>query len=208
MATPVPILTDDQLEETLLVNQPPVNVNDDDSDLISNLPLADYDHLPDYSEQLLFSWVAPERVYRPRLSKKYLRNLILLLVLIVILLIFTYQFALLIVVLALVFLAYVLVNVPPQKVRHSFTNYGIYTGNRFYSWLDRGKRFWWEIDHDQKKVIIETKLFPYRLTLLVGHPRNEKFIGEVLTHYLILQKPPLSDVDKFIAWCKKKFPLE
>ena len=172
------------------------------------LPLADYSAVPDFSEKLLFTWVSPERAFRPRLSSSYKRNLILLLVLIVMLLIFLNQFALLIVCLALIFLVYVLANVPPHKIRHTITNYGIYTGNHFYSWLDRGQRFWWEQTNGEEQLVFETKRFPYRVVLMVGHPRNKQQLQTVMSHYLVLQKPAPTDVDKFIAWWQEKFPLE
>ncbi|MBQ6154751.1 hypothetical protein IJI99_02640 [bacterium] len=172
------------------------------------LPVMDYSQVPDFSEKLLFTWVAPERAFRPRLSKSYKRNLVLLLILIVLLLIFMNQLALLIVSLSLIFLTYVLVNVPPQRIRHTITNYGIYAGNHFYPWLERGKRFWWEENNDQMQMVFETQRFPYRVVMMVGHPRNQEHLQEVMSHYMVFQKPEPTDLDKFIAWWREKFPME
>ncbi len=201
MSTTKNYLSDEQLEDVNAFN-PAV------SSFQSDWPLQSYDEqTPDFSEELLFSWVAPERIFRPRLSKDYLRNLILLIVLIILLLIFTNQFYLLTVVLALVFLYYALVNVPPKKVRHAITNYGIYTHDHFYPWLSRGQRFWFEENFGQKQVIVETQIFPYRLVMLVGHARNYPHIKEVMSHYLIMQKPAPTRLDKWVDWWRKKFPL-
>lgn len=198
------ILSDQQLQEGTTLN----SGFEEEQDLASQLPALDYDHLPDYSEEVLFTWVSPERVFKPRKSPTYYRNLGLLLILIVLLLIFTNQFALLIVVLSLIFLAYVLSVVPPRKVRHTISNYGIYTHDKFYPWLQRGKRYWWEESYGQKQVVVEIKLFPYRLVMLVGHQRNEKQIENILKHYLINQKPEVNEMDKIIQWWREKFPLE
>lgn len=165
----------------------------------------DYTDVPDFAEKQLFSWVSPERVFNPRLSPSYKRNMTLLLVLIVLLLIFLSRMALLIVVLALIFLGFVLANVPPQKIRHTITNYGIYSGDRFYSWLDRGKRYWYEISQGQEQVIIETKNFPFHIVLLVGHPRNKKQLDKILGHYLIQQRPRPGKLDEWAAWWRKNF---
>ncbi|MDO5561544.1 MAG: hypothetical protein Q4G02_02100 [bacterium] len=200
-------LTDEQLEEAALAQQNNQPV-DADSELIGKVTMKNYDEAPTFNEELLFSWVAPERIFRPRRSKDYWRNLILLLVLIILLLIFTNQFYLLAVVLALVFLAYALSNVPPKKVRHVITNYGIYTHDRFYSWLNRGQRFWFETVDGQEQLLVETQLFPYRLIMLVGHERNKKHLVEILSHYLVHKKPPLSKMDRAVAWVREKFPLE
>jgi hypothetical protein len=103
----------------------------------------------------------------------------------------------------------VLANVPPLKVRHAITNYGVYVNNngKFYPWLQRGKRFWWEVSHGQKQLIFETQVFPYRVVMLVGHERNEKFIREALSHYLIEQKPAPTKLDKMMARWRKWLKL-
>lgn len=209
MAIKKPYLNDEQLEEaqTMQASQEQ-ETNGSPSRQQLNFPLANYNDSPDFSEELLFSWVSPERTFRPRLSKDYLRNLILILILIILLLVFTNQFYLLVVVLALIFLFYALANVPPKKVRHAITNYGIYTHDHFYSWLDRGKRFWFEENYHQSQIVVETQLFPYRLIMLVGHERNKVHLQETLSHYLIMQKPAPTQIDKIIAWWQKRFPLE
>lgn len=209
MATKKPYLNDDQLEEIQAIQASRYqeeNVAQDRNQF--NLPLANYNDTPDFAEELIFSWVSPERTFRPRLSKDYLRNLILILILIVLLLVFTSQFYLLVVVLALIFLFYALANVPPKKIRHAITNYGLYTHDHFYSWLDRGKRFWFEENYHQSQVVVETQLFPYRLVMLVGHNRNKPHLQAALSHYLLLQKPAPTQIDKIVAWWQKRFPLE
>jgi hypothetical protein len=194
-------LSDAQLQEIsdqqTISNQP--------TDWAQELPTHDYSQLPDVSEQLLFSWVAPERVFRPRLSKNYQRNLILLFILIGLLLIAANQFTLLIVILALIFLSFVMANVPPQKIRHTITNYGIYTNRKFYPWLQRGKRFWFETSRDQKQLIFETQIFPYRIVMLVGHPRNQAHLEKILSRYLIQQQPPPTSIDKIAIWLEQHF---
>ncbi len=165
----------------------------------------DYEDVPDFQEKQLFTWVSPERVYNPRLSPSYKRNMTLLLVLIVLLLVFLSRMALLIVVLALIFLGFVLANVPPQKIRHTITNYGIYSGGRFFPWLERGKRYWFETSQGQEQVIIETRRFPFHVVMLVGHPRNKKQLIKVLDHYLINQAPPRGRLDEWADWWRKNF---
>ena len=199
-------LTDEQLQEITygrIGSSAP-----EQQEELADLPMRDYSDVPDFSEQLLFTWVSPERAFRPRLSKHYKRNLILILVLIVLLLAFVQQLALLIVTLSLIFMAYVLANVPPHKIRHTITNYGVYSHERFYPWLERGKRFWFEKSNGQEQVIFEMQRFPYRVVLLVGHPRNKKCIQEVFSHYLVCQKPAPTDIDKLIDWWQKHFSLE
>ncbi|MBQ6438125.1 hypothetical protein IJJ12_01935 [bacterium] len=201
-------LTDAQLQEVLTAQTAAttgdlVPVGADGAPLLPNSP-----DLSGLQEELLFSWVSPERPFRPRTSPHYRRNLWLLLALIVLLLIFLNQLALLIVALSLIFMGFVLANVPPRKIRHYITNYGIYTGDRFYSWLGRGRRFWWEMAHGQEELIFETAGFPYRVVLMVGHQRNHEHLRQIMSHYFIEQKPAPTDIDRLIAWWHRTFPLE
>lgn len=182
---------------------------DDFAPLVEQMPLADYEDVPPMAEQMLYTWVAPERIFRPRLSLTYKRNLILLLALIVLLLIFLSNLSLLIVVLSLIFFLFVLINVPPVKIRHTLTTYGIYVGDsKFYSWKDRGARFWWETSHGQNYVVVETRVFPYKIVMLTGTNGDKEIISQILANYLFEQKPPESDTDKFFKWLKETFPLE
>ncbi len=191
-----PFLRDEKLDQETLA-------------LLDQIPNIDYgEDVPPFSEEMIFSWVAPERVFRPRLSKDYLRNLILLLILIGLLLIFTKQFYLLVVILSLIFLAYVLVNVPPRKVRHTISNYGIYSHERFFPWTQRGQRFWFEQEKDKTKLFVETKIFPYRLIMLVDPNKEQETISYILKKYLVEQKPAPTEIDKIISWWQEKFPME
>lgn len=186
-----------------------VQQTDDFAPLVEQMPLADYEDVPPMAEQLLYTWVAPERIFRPRLSITYKRNLILLLALIVLLLIFLSNLSLLIVVLSLIFFLFVLINVPPVRIRHTLTTYGIYVGDaKFYAWKDRGARFWWETSHGQNYVVVETKVFPYKIVMLAGTDGNREIISQILANYLFEQKPPESDADKFLRWLRETFPLE
>ena len=160
------------------------------------------------AEETLFSWVAPSRVPREKPSRKYYFNLGLIILLIALILIFANQFSLLMVVLALAFLAYVLVHTKPQRVRHTITNFGIRTDNKYFAWSERGEFFWFEKNHDYKLLVVETKKFPYRITMLVGNEANVEILKEVLQLYLVNKKPEPTKIDKFIEWCKRKFPLE
>jgi hypothetical protein len=180
-----------------------------DFDQVSeNLPEINYDDAPDYEEELLYTWVAPSRIYRPRFSRRYTRNLILLFVLIVLLLIFVNQFAFLIVVLSFCFFLFVINNVPPLKIRHTISTYGIYTHNKFYSWADRGNNFWWEESDGQRYVVVETRLFPYKLVMLEGSEQNQAAIDEALSVFLVQRKPTETRVDKFFNWLRSTFPLD
>ena len=177
--------------------------------LAAQIPLADYEDVPPMAEEALYTWVAPERIFRPRLSMDFKRNLILLLALIVLLLIFLSNLSLLIVVLSLIFFMFVVMNVPPLKIRHTLTNYGIYVGDhKFYSWKDRGVRFWWEQSHGQNYVVVETRVFPYKIVMLEGLEGNKQIISNILGAYLLEQKPPQTEADKLIKWFRETFPLE
>ncbi|MDR0463184.1 MAG: hypothetical protein LBG64_03125 [Pseudomonadales bacterium] len=159
-------------------------------------------------EMVLFTWVSYSRVERPKPSRRYYLNLGLILFLIALILFFANQFALLMVVLALTFLGYVLINTKPIKVRHTLTNFGIRTDDKYFSWIQRGNFFWFEESYGQEMVVIETKKFPFRITMLTGNQVNKIQIKKVLLEYMSNKKPEPTQADKIIRWCKDKFPLD
>lgn len=183
------------------------NEFDDELTDIEERQYADPDQSP-IEELVLFSWVAPSRVERPKPSRKYYINLGLILVLVVLILFFANQFYLLMVVLALAFLGYALINTKPIKVRHTFTNFGIRTDDKYYSWTQRGNFFWFDESYGQELVVVETQKFPYRLTMLVSTQQNKEQIKKTLQIYMSNKKPEPTQVDKIIKWWREKFPLE
>lgn len=156
-------------------------------------------------EQTILEWTAPSRPFRKR-NKQFFTTVLVIALLISLILFFSGQFLPIAMVFSVVFLNYVLAVIPPQKIKHEITNFGIKLEERLYSWQELG-RFWFDKKYDDLTLQIETAEFPGRLTLVLPQSKK-KDVSEILSEVLLNQKPPLSTFEKIAQWVQEKFPLE
>jgi hypothetical protein len=154
----------------------------------------------------LLEWSAPSRVFKKR-DKEYFTTIASIAVLIAIILLFFKEWLLIMVIVAMVFVTYVMATVPPEQVEHQITTLGIKTGGKNYDWEDL-KRFWLSEKHNQKILYIDTKIrFPKRLILLLGET-NEAEVKKMLSDYLSYEEPEKTWMDNAGDWLTKNIPLE
>ena len=107
----------------------------------------------------------------------------------------------------LIFTYYLWTTVPPENSEHSITTFGIRTLGRLYRWesLDR----WWIDNQWHHQVLnINTPLAFSSHLLLILDPKQEKEVTEIMSKYLLMEKPAPTNVDKASSWLARKFPLE
>ena len=159
-------------------------------------------------EITLISWVGPSHI-RKVASRRYYFNMALIVVIIAIILIFLQQLYLMMIILAIVFLFVVSAISPAQPVRHTITNYGIYSGNKFYPWENSGRFFWFETDDaNHRSLIVQTRRFPWSVIMLLNKKINEDRLTEILNNFITYRTPKRNWMDKIITWFKKTFPLD
>lgn len=180
-----------------------------ESDFDDSLVDEEYGTINDQNLEItLISWLAPSHIQR-KASKRYYFNLALIVLIIALILIFVQQFYLLMIALAVVFLLVVTTISPPQPVRHTISNYGVYTGRKFYSWDNRGKNFWFETDDQgNRSLIIQTRQFPWSIILLLNNKISQERLSEILSSFVKQGRPKRNWMDKTIAWFEKTFPLD
>jgi hypothetical protein len=156
-------------------------------------------------EMIIVTWDALSRPYKKRQSQYYL-TIGAMVFLISIILFFLRQFLPIAVIIAIAFWKYVIEVVPPQKVRHSLTTYGLRVEGKLYEWDELG-RFWFTEKHGYQMLNLETFVFPYRVTILLGDIEKEA-IGYDLEQVLVNEQPPLTPIEKLGAWLERTLPLE
>lgn len=157
------------------------------------------------AEEYILEWTAPSRPFKPR-SRQYFSSVLIIGLLISLILFFAGQVLPVAVVVAAVFLVYVLSVIPPGMVKHAVTTYGLRVENKLYYWEEVG-RFWFSQKYGTDILHIEIAPFPGRLTLLLGDlPKVE--IQGLLSEILIMEQPPLTLYEKAAAWLQEKIPLE
>jgi len=154
----------------------------------------------------LLEWKAASRLFKKR-EREYFTTIGSIVFLLAIILLFLQEWFLIVVMVALMFVAYILSTVQPEEVEHKITNRGIFTGGDSYAWAALG-RFWFTEKWGQKILHLETLLaFPRRLTLLLGRIDQEQ-IKKILSDYLLFEEPKKTWIDNASAWLSAHIPLE
>ncbi len=109
-----------------------------------------------------------------------------------------------ILIIALVFLYYVLSTVPPDQIEYKITTKGVKIADKTTLW-DQLIRFWFTKRMDSDLLAIETVTFPGRLELVVQQPDIVK-IKSILIKYIPEEKPDETSIDKAVNWVSKKLP--
>lgn len=163
-------------------------------------------------EYLILEWVADSRVHRPR-TREYYSSLAVIVLLVSLILFFAGQTLLIFVVLAFLFVTYVLASTRPMPVVNQLSTYGIRYQGKLYYWNQLG-RFWVRDNHGIAEIHIEAPTFiGNELILLTANsqspqPVSADDIVSVLRLYLINEVPPLGQIDRWVRWLEEKFPLE
>jgi hypothetical protein len=109
-------------------------------------------------EYLLLEWEADSRV-SVRRTKQYYSSLAVIVLLVCLILFFAGQTLLIFVVLAFLFITYVLNSARAERVIHQLTTYGIrYRGERLFYWDQLG-RFWTRLNQGRIEIHVEAPTF-------------------------------------------------
>ncbi|MBU0999743.1 hypothetical protein KKG24_05640 [Patescibacteria group bacterium] len=105
---------------------------------------------------------------------------------------------------ALIFLFYVMNTVEPQTVEYRITTRGITMAGKKIDWNLLG-RFWFSKRAVDELLIVETANFPGRMEFVVKQENKEE-IRKALSSYLPEEEIPPSALDKATAWVSNKLP--
>ncbi len=157
-------------------------------------------------EQTIVEWKAKSRPFKKK-EKKFFSTILIISLLVSLILFFAGQVLPVAVVIASVFLIYVLSVIPPDKITYKITSYGLRIESQLYYWEELG-RFWLEKKYDDELLKIETIRFPGRLTLVLAEDIKPEALKELLSDVLINQKPKPTTYEKAANWLQEKIPLE
>lgn len=154
----------------------------------------------------LLTWSAPERPFKRR-SREYFTTIGAIVFLLAVILLFLKEWLLIMVIVALMFVTYVMATIEPRKVEHKITNKGITTGGKTYLWQELG-RFWFGEKWGQKILYVESPArFPRHLILLLGDI-EEKRVKQLLSRHLSFEEPQKTWIDGASEWLSARVPLE
>lgn len=154
----------------------------------------------------LLKWTAPVRPFKKR-DREYYTTIAAIVFLLAVILLFLKEWLLIAVMVALMFVAYVLATVAPESVEHELNTRGILTGGKLYKWEDI-VRFWFTKKWHETILHLDTKLkFPGRLMLLLGD-QDEETVKEIIAKHVQFEVPEKTFMDRSAAWLSAKIPLE
>ena len=152
-------------------------------------------------------WKSPERVFRAR-SKRYFVKVGLYGLIFILAAIAFGEFFLVGVILAIIFVVYVLATHPPNTIEHKITNMGITSGGRAFLWEELDS-FWFDKKGDDRLMLVESKLhYPSRLIILLTTV-SERALLDLLEKHLHYHAAPVHTLlDKWANGLQQKINLE
>lgn len=167
----------------------------------------DAKHQAALEAKAIVSWKSPVRIFKPR-SKKYFTKVGLYGLIFILAAIAFGEFFLVGVIIAVIFVVYVLATAEPETIEHKITNMGITSGGRAFLWEELDS-FWFEKRGDDRLLVVETNLhFPTRLILLLTTV-SERTLLDILEKHLHFHHAPVHTLfDKWAATLQKRINLE
>lgn len=156
-------------------------------------------------EKELFTWKAPARPFKKR-DKEFFTTIIAIGFLMSLILFFIDGFLPVMVIVALVFLVYVLSTVPPDEVEHKITTRGIYFAGKINPWFEL-TRFWFTHRFGSELLILESFRMPGRMEFVINNEDNET-IKKHLMDYVLYEEAAPNILDKAAAWLGKRVNLD
>jgi hypothetical protein len=159
------------------------------------------------SVQTLLSWKAVSRPFRKK-DRSYYTTVLILIGLISLIALLAGERLLIGVLLALLFLIYVLNFVTPEEIDYKLSTQGITIGDHFYHWWELDS-FWFSEKDNFKILNVLTRIrFPGQLIIVLGDVSQEE-VKRVCARFLPFHEiAPKSTLEKWSETLQKHFPLE
>src|SRR3989344_5926301 len=170
----------------------------DDGRVLSREEL-DTKHRAALESKTIIFWKSPVRVFKAR-SRQYFVKVGFYGLIFILAAIAFGEFVLVGVILAVIFLVYVLASVAPETIEHRITNMGIVSGGRAFLWDDLDS-FWFDKKGDDRLLVVQTKLhFPSRLIIILTTV-SERGLLDILEKHLHYHHGPVHTLfDKWAIW--------
>lgn len=180
---------------------------DTKADKILSKEELDTKHQAALEAKSIISWKSPVRVFKAR-SRRYFIKIALFAFVFILAAIAFEEIALVGVIIALVFMAYVLALSAPETIEHEITNMGIISGGKPFLWEDLDS-FWFDKRGDDRLLIVQTRLrFPTRLIILLTAV-SERTLLDLLEKHLHFHHGPVHTLfDKWALYLQERINLE
>ena len=160
-----------------------------------------------FDAKSIISWKSPVRVFIKRSNKYFTKVGVFALIAILASIAFG-EFVLVGVIIALVFMVYVLATSIPESVEHRINNMGIISGGKVFLWEDLDS-FWFDKKGDERILVVQTYLrFPSRLIILLSNVADRTILDILERHIHYHHRPVHTLFDKWAMKLQSKISLE
>lgn len=167
----------------------------------------DTKHQAALDSKSIISWRSPVRVYKARSRKYFVKVLMYASVLILAAIAFG-EFYLVGVIIALVFVTFVLALAAPENIEHKITNMGVISGGKAFLWEELDS-FWFDKKGDDRILVIRTKAhLPGKLIILLTTVSERTLLDLLEKHLHFHHGPVHTSLDKWAMWLQERVNLE
>lgn len=152
-------------------------------------------------ERDLVTWTAPSRLFR-RYGRKAYVSIFSIVGIIGIVIFIAEGLMPVILLIALIFLFYVLSTVPPENIEYRVTNRGVRVAGKETPWQNI-ESFYFASKTGGEVLVFDTTIFPGKMELVMNTEIKETLRREISAYISYEEKPP-SVFDKLIGWFSKK----
>ncbi|OGM79582.1 hypothetical protein A2382_02430 [Candidatus Woesebacteria bacterium RIFOXYB1_FULL_38_16] len=154
-------------------------------------------------ETILLSWRAQSRPFKRR-SRDFYIKLVSVASLFGLVVFLIEGFMPILLMIALLFLFYVMSTIEPGMVEYQITNLGVKVGGHRTDWGFMG-RFWFANRLGSHLLVIETGGIPGRMEMIIEKEMKEE-IKKVVSEHLVFEQVPPSGLEKVVEWLSKRLP--
>lgn len=154
-------------------------------------------------ERDLVVWTAPARPFKRR-DRQYFVTIFAMAGIISLVIFLAEGIMPVILIVALVFLYYILSTVPPENIEYKITTNGIKIADKLTGWQQLN-RFWIGTRMDSDILFFDTFQIPGRIELVINPEIKEELKKEIEV-YIPFEEVPLTGMDKLTNWVSQKLP--
>jgi hypothetical protein len=154
-------------------------------------------------ERELLTWTAPARPFKRR-DRQFYTTVFAIAGIVSLILFLAEGLMPVILIVALVFLYYVLSTVPPENAEYKITTKGVKVAGRLTEW-QMLIRFWFGERSESEILIFETPLIPGRIEIVIN-PEIKDGLKKEISAYIPYEEIQASGLDKVTNWVAQRLP--
>ena len=154
-------------------------------------------------ERDLVTWTAPSRPFKRR-DRQFYTTVFAIAGIISLILFLAEGLMPVILIVALVFLYYVLSTVPPENIEYKITTKGVKIAEKLTPWQSL-IRFWFGNRSGSEILIFETYSIPGRIEMMIN-PEIKAGLKKEISAYIPYEEVPASGLDRVTDWVAQKLP--